>query len=342
MAQRTLIKFTEAGLYCPQADVFIDPWKPKASYWSVITHAHADHARTGSGYYLAHHESGPILRHRLGADINLETIAYNQPVYHHGVKISLHPAGHILGSAQVRLEYQGEVWVISGDYKLENDQISTAFEAVPCHAFVTESTFALPVYKWKDQQELYRNMNAWWAINKSEGKNSIIFGYSLGKAQRIISQLDPGIGTIYVHGAIDNINALYREAGVALPPTKSATTEYEKNTTGNIIVAPPSALGTWINKFRPFETAIASGWMRIRGIRRRRAVDQGFILSDHADWPGLLQAIHATGAERVFVTHGYSYIFSRYLRELGLQAQPVETQFEGELDEIKENANNQD
>ena len=255
-----------------------------------------------------------------------------------GVNFSFHPAGHIVGSAQIRVEYKGEVWVASGDYKVEPDSISETFEPVLCHVFITESTFGLPVYKWQPQQVVFEEINTWWRNNQEKGRVSVIAGYALGKAQRIIRHLDTSIGRIFTHGAIENVNEVIRTQGYKLPPTTRVTQEMDKKAyQGNIVVATPSALASpWMRKFSPYSTAVASGWMGLRGARRRRSVDRGFVLSDHADWVGLNDSIQATGCERVFVTHGYTTIFSNWLKSIGLDAQPVSTEFEGELAEIGE------
>lgn len=330
-----LLSFTDSGIYCPKADVYIDPWKPVNK--ALITHGHADHSRWGNKHYLATKSAAPVIRQRLGK-ISLQEVAFNETISINGVQFSFHPAGHIVGSAQIRVSYKGEVWVASGDYKLEDDGISEPFESVRCHTFITESTFGLPIYKWKPQHETFADINAWWRQNQREGKVTILTGYALGKAQRIIQHLDDSIGKIYTHGAIENVNEIMREQGVDLKPTTRVTNEInKKDFIGNIVVATPSAIGSpWMKKFNPYSVGIASGWMALRGARRRRAVDRGFILSDHGDWSELNQAIDASGAERVFVTHGYSHIFSKYLREKGLQSHAVDTQYEGELSEVNE------
>jgi putative mRNA 3-end processing factor len=331
-----LVEFRKNGIYCSQADIYIDPWQPVEK--AVITHAHSDHARWGHKYYLSHIHSASVLKIRLGADINLQTIPYHEPVHLNGVKLTLHPAGHIYGSAQVRLEYKGEVWVISGDYKTENDYISAPFEPVPCHVFISESTFGLPIYKWKPQHEVFTEINSWWRQNQEQGQTSVIFGYSLGKAQRIIKNIDHSIGPVFVHGAIYNCNEALIKDGALLPSLDKAGIENEKNIYNkSLIIAPPSALGSpWMKKFYPYRTAITSGWMNLRGAKRRRAIDRGFILSDHADWPALLSVIESVGAEKIYVTHGYTASFSRYLKEKGYWSAEVQTQFEGELSEIQE------
>ncbi|PPS60594.1 ligase-associated DNA damage response exonuclease [Pseudomonas sp. BRM28] len=321
------------GLYCPPGDFYIDPWRPVER--AVITHGHGDHARNGNRHYLTASPGAGILRSRLGADINLQTLDYGQRLDHGGVTLSLHPAGHVLGSAQVRLEYRGEVWVASGDYKVEPDGTCAPFEPVRCHTFITESTFGLPIYRWEPQQQIFDQINAWWRENITLGKASVLFCYSFGKAQRILHGLDPSLGPILVHGAVEPLNRVYREAGVALPATLHASEmdKHDPRMRQALILAPPSAAGSsWMRRFGDYSDAFASGWMRLRGTRRRRGVDRGFVLSDHADWPGLLWAIEQTGAQRVMVTHGSVAVLVRYLCERGLDAQAFVTEY-GDEDE---------
>jgi putative mRNA 3-end processing factor len=331
-----LITVTPQGLYCPLGDFFIDPWRPVAR--AVITHGHSDHARYGSQRYLCQTDCAPILRKRLG-DVAIEPLDYGARIDVNGVTVSLHPAGHVLGSAQVRIEYKGEVWVASGDYKTEPDGVSAPFEPVRCHAFITESTFGLPIYRWRPQREIMSEIDDWWRENARAGRASVIFAYGLGKAQRIIGNVDAAIGPIICHGAIEPINAIYRAQGVALPETKAISDFPDKAAlSAALVIAPPSAAGSsWLRRFGDHSDAFASGWMQIRGNRRRRGVDQGFALSDHADWPGLLDAIHATGAERVYATHGAVGALTRYLRETGLDARALQTEY-GE-EEVESGAN---
>jgi putative mRNA 3-end processing factor len=246
-----------------------------------------------------------------------------------GVKVSLHPAGHIIGSSQVRLEYNGEVWVVSGDYKLQDDGISGRFEHITCNVFITESTFGLPIYKWKKQDEIYTNIQNWITKNKSEGTTSILIAYSLGKAQRLLQPLAEVTDIIYVHGAIYNMHQALVEAGWQLPVVERITPETSKDKLkGAVVIAPPSADGSaWMRRFTPYEVGVCSGWMQVRGNVRRRNADAGFVLSDHADWEGLLTAIKATGAEKVFVTHGFQSVLSRYLNEQGIEAAEVKTEY---------------
>ncbi len=332
-----LIVSTDRGLYCAAGDFHIDPWRPVAR--AIITHAHADHARFGSDVYVCHSDTAPILRKRFG-DVAIETAAYGEVLTRDGVEVSLHPAGHVLGSAQVRVAHCGEVWVASGDFKLENDGVSAPFEPQRCHAFITESTFGLPIYRWRPQAEVLASLEAWWRENAAQGRASVLFAYALGKAQRALAHLDASIGPIVCHGAIEAINALTREAGVALPPTRlAAEVEDKAEFRRALILAPPSAAGSpWLNRFGDYSDALASGWMQVRGNRRRRGLDRGFVLSDHADWPGLLSAIETTGAERVFATHGSVGPLTRYLRDSGFDARALETAYGDEDDAAAEGA----
>lgn len=337
MAQQLLV-LNQNGLYCAAGDFYIDPWLPVER--AVITHAHNDHARSGNRHYLTAAPGLEVLRARMGPEASIQIIAYGERMTIDDISISLHPAGHILGSAQVRIEHGGEVWVVTGDYKIERDASCAPFEPVRCHTLLTESTFGLPVYRWPNQQSVFTAMRAWWRANQEAGKASVLFAYSLGKAQRAILGVagggpDAAIGPIYTHGAVEKLNAAYRASGIDLPPTNYANAELKRaDWQGALIVAPPSAQGTpWLRKFGAVSTAFASGWMQVRGARRRRAIDRGFVLSDHADWPGLLSAIDASGAEHIWVTHGYSSALARWLQEHGLDAHAVQTHFEGERDD---------
>lgn len=336
MSRKNLLEINDCGIYCPQADVYIDPWKPVKR--ALITHAHGDHARRGNEFYMAQRQSEQVMRLRLGEDIKLQTVAYGEEVLINGVRISFHPAGHITGSAQIRLEWEGEIWVASGDYKTEADSTCAPFEPVRCHTFITESTFGLPIYNWRPQQEIFAEANAWLKENKEQGYASLLCGYSLGKAQRILANMDPAIGPILLHGAVFNVCEALKKDGLQLPPYSRLTSDTPKaQIQGSLVVAPPSALNTsWMRKLKPVRTAIASGWMNLRGAKRRRAVDRGFVLSDHADWTGLNEAIRQTGAEQVLVTHGYTAPFSRWLQTQGYDAREVQTLYTGELGELNE------
>ena len=329
----TLLRLAERGLYCEAGDFYIDPWLPVER--AVITHGHGDHARWGSERYLSSREGEAVLRTRLGASATVRAVDWGEPIDVNGVRVSLHPAGHILGSAQVRVEYRGEVWVASGDYKMEPDPTCTPFELVRCHTFITECTFGLPIYRWSPDPEVFAAIRAWWRQNLEHGRASVIFGYALGKAQRLLAGLaDADIGPVYTHGAVERLNRDYRRAGVRLAETQYASAMPRGHSfAGSLIVAPPSAAGsTWMRRFGTISTAFASGWMRVRGARRRRAVDRGFVLSDHVDWPSILSAVEATGAERVWATHGTREPLVRWLTERGIEAKVVASQWKGEED----------
>lgn len=326
-----LINFTDKGLYCPHGKFYIDPWRPVEK--ALITHAHSDHARWGNRYYLCHHRTTPLLQLRLGPN-NYQSVEWNEPIYVNGVKVSFHPAGHMIGSSQIRIEYNGEVWVVSGDYKIENDGLSGQFEPIKCHTFITESTFGLPIYHWKPQAEIYQNIKDWIIQNCTDEKTSVLIAYSLGKAQRLLQPASETGRKIFLHGAIWNAHQALLKAGWQLPKVQYATFDAPKDAyKGHIVIAPSSAESSpWIKRFTPYSVGICSGWMQVRGNVRRKNADAGFALSDHADWNGLLGAIKATGAQKVFVTHGFQAAFSRYLNEIGIEAAEVKTEFGGEED----------
>jgi len=321
-----LLVFNDKGIYCKKADVYLDPWKPVKK--AIISHGHADHSRWGHQQYIMHYNTIPIAKHRLG-DIHVSGVEYGESFSINGVKFSLHPAGHVIGSAMIRVEYQGEVWVFSGDYKDEADGVAEPFQPVKCNTFITECTFGLPAFKWKPQDKVMQEINQWWRKNREDGRTSVLFVYALGKAQRVMKYLDTSIGDIYTHGAIENLTEVLRPM-IDLPKTTKITRDTKKaELKGNMVLAPPSAHGTtWIKKMLPYVTASASGWMTFRGTRRRRAIDQGFVLSDHCDWDGLLYSIKESQCERVICTHGYSDIFSRYLTDIGFDGRTAETQYE--------------
>jgi putative mRNA 3-end processing factor len=334
-----LIEFSDCGLYCRAGGFYIDPWKPVDR--AIITHAHSDHARWGSRYYLCHHDTLPLLKLRLGPN-QYQSVGWNEAVYINGVRISLHPAGHIIGSSQIRVEYNSEIWVISGDYKVENDGLSGEFESVKCQNFITESTFGLPIYNWKPQPEIFLDIKNWIQKNQAEGKSSVLIAYSLGKSQRILSPVAEVTDKILLHGAVYNVHMALVNAGWKLPGVQRVTFETPKELLkGNVVIAPSGAEGSpWIKKFAPYEVGICSGWMQVRGNARRKNADAGFALSDHADWKGLLEAVKATEAEKVYATHGFQSAFSRYLNENGIEAAEVKTEYGGEEEEtVIEEAN---
>ncbi len=327
----------DSGFHCAAGDFYIDPWKPVPR--AVVTHAHADHYVWGCGSYLVAREGEAVFRARLGPDARIETLPYGEPTTLNGVKVSFHPAGHILGSAQIRVEYGGEVWVISGDYKTEPDRTCAPFELVRCHHFITEATFGLPIYHWKRQSEVFDDINRWWRANADEGRASLIYCYALGKAQRVQANVDASIGRILTHGSVERINRAYRDGGIDLPDTIYAMAADKADLKRALVIAPLSARGTtYTRRFGEHSSGYTSGWMRIRGARRRQAVDRGFVLSDHADWDGLLSTIAATGAAHVGVTHGYTAVLSRRLRELGVDAYAIDTRYAGENNDASETA----
>ena len=333
-----LIEPTPAGLHCAAGGFHIDPWAPVAR--AVITHAHGDHLRPGSAAYLSAAASRSLIVQRLGAGAPLTTVAYGEALDMNGVRVSLHPAGHILGSAQVRVEHRGEVWVASGDYKRAPDPTCEPFVPLRCHAFITEATFALPIFRWEAPARDVQEIRTWWDEMRAAGRAAVLFGYALGKAQRILAELTGYTDRpVYVHGALLELIDAYRAAGVRMIDTRRATEEARgRSFAGELVVAPLSARGsTWMRRFGDHSAAFMSGWMRIRGARRRRGYDRGFALSDHADWDALLETVAETGAERVFVTHGYTEQLTRFLRERGLDAHAWRTQYEGEPEHEPEN-----
>jgi putative mRNA 3-end processing factor len=329
----TLLALAERGLYCEAGDFYIDPWHPVDR--AVITHAHGDHARWGAGQYLCSREGEGVLRTRLGPAATIVATEWGEPTIINGVRVTLHPAGHILGAAQICVEHHGEVWVVSGDYKTTPDTTCTPFELVRCHTFITESTFGLPIYQWAPESAVLDEIRAWWRANRDRGRASVLLAYALGKAQRLLAGLaDDDIGPIYTHGAVERLNRDYRVAGIRLARTEYAGAMPRGHSfAGSLIIAPPSAAGsTWMRRFGDLSTGFVSGWMRVRGVRRRRSVDRGFALSDHVDWPSLLAVVGATGAERVWVTHGTREPLVRLLSERGLDARAIASHWKGEED----------
>ncbi len=327
-----LVKFTNKGIYCIPGRFYLDPWLPVD--YAIISHGHADHARIGNKYYLCQTDSKAILKHRLGADIHVESLNYDETKLVNGVQVSFHPAGHVIGSAQIRLEYKGFVVVFTGDYKVKNDYLTVPYEPVKCHEFITESTFGLPIYNWLSEAQLQKQMHDWVLKNQSHNRTSVFLGYSLGKAQRIMKLME-GVDKMYVHSAIHNLNNAIESSGIRLPQTELLTYDFKKEDLQNkIIIMPPGLLGSKLLKKIPnAATAICSGWMQIRGNRRWQAVDAGFAVSDHADWNGLLTAVKASEAEKVYVTHGSQATFSKYLNEIGIPSAEVKTEYGAEEDD---------
>ena len=334
-----LLELRPEGLYCAAGHFYVDPWRPVPR--AVITHGHSDHARAGNGEYHTSVAGLPILEWRLGAQ-DYRAHAYGEAFDLGAARVSLHPAGHVLGSAQVRVEVAGRTWVVSGDYKREADPTCAPFEPVPCDVFITEATFALPVYRWAPTPEVIAGVIDWWASCREQGEVAVLFCYSLGKAQRILAEIAaqlPASGDwpIFVHGAMVAGTAIYARAGISLYPVEPVATDAAQAKTarrdwsGGLVLAPPSAAGSpWMRRFGRTSTAFASGWMRIRGNRRRRGHDRGFVLSDHADWPGLLRSIDESGAARILATHGNTEALVRHLREQGRDAAALRMPFGAE------------
>ncbi|MFZ9282413.1 MAG: ligase-associated DNA damage response exonuclease [Prochlorococcaceae cyanobacterium] len=335
-----LLELTPQGLYCRAAQAWIDPWRPVPR--ALITHAHADHARPGCAEYWATGASEGILRQRLGAGINLIPVDYGQLHRIAGARVSFHSAGHVLGSAQIRLEAGGESWLVSGDYKRCADPSCAPFEPVQADVFITEATFGLPIYRWQSGAAVAREIVSWWQA--APERPSLLFCYAFGKAQRVLAELAAlGVGAsgnpgapgheILLHGAVEALMAPYREAGVQLPPTRAVSSlERKADLAGRLVIAPPAAhRSVWMKRFKAPQTAFVSGWMAVRGARRRRGYERGFVLSDHADWDGLLTSVRESGARQVYVTHGNSDGLARYLREVeGIAAEPLDGAFAAE------------
>jgi putative mRNA 3-end processing factor len=324
------LEMSPAGLFCPAGGFHIDPWRPVPS--AVITHAHADHARSGCGKYLCLSTGKRVLRERVGAAAEIATLRPGEAIHIGGVKLKLVPSGHILGAAQICINHRGVRWVVTGDYKLEADPTCAAFETAEADVLITESTFGLPIYRWGDPQDTADAINTWWRASRDAGRTCVLFAYALGKAQRLAAMLDPSIGPIYAHGAVMKMVRAYRDSGVRLPAIDQLAPATRRAGGGrSMVIAPPSAAGSrWLRTFGETNVAMASGWMAIRGVRRRRGFDRGFVLSDHADFPGLVQAVEASGARRVYVTHGSATSFARFLCERGIHATELATRFTGE------------
>jgi putative mRNA 3-end processing factor len=328
VSSQPLITLTPRGLYCTVGDFYIDPCQPVPR--AVITHAHGDHAQIGSARYLSAAPGLGVLKYRLGPDANVEGVPYGEPRILGGARVSLHPAGHILGSSQIRVEVDGEVWVISGDYKRGEDPTCAPFEVVPCHTFITEATFAAPIYRWEGGPAIARQILSWWRDRAVAGQTALLFCYALGKAQRLLAELArlPDVPTepVLLHGAMVALTHLYRDAGVTMLPTERFQDEARAPLAGRLVLAPPSAYRSpWMRRFKSFETGFASGWMRVRGAQRQRGHDRGFALSDHADWGELVRTVHETGAKHVLATHGRADLLVRHLKEQGVDAQILAT-----------------
>ncbi len=325
-----LLQLRPEGLFCPAGAFWIDPWKPVPT--AVVTHAHADHARSGMGQYFAAKEGHAVLAARIGADADIQMLEYGETRQFGPVTLSLHPAGHIRGSAQVRVEHDGRVWVVTGDFKRQADPTCSPFEIVPCQTLITEATFAYPVYRWPATGAIAAEVIQWWQECRAEGSTAVLFCYALGKAQRLLAELALQTDEeALLHGAMVGLTELYRADGVPMLPTQPLGERKGESLAGRLVLAPPSAAGSpWMRRFPRAQTAFASGWMQVRGHRRRRGYDRGFVLSDHADWHDLVRTVLDSGATRVLATHGQQEVLARHLRELGIQAETLQTQFGGD------------
>ena len=313
-----MIADSAQGLFCADGAFHLDPAGPVER--AVLTHAHGDHARAGSASYLCTPQTAALIRRRVG-DAPIETLPYGERRRIGGVTVSFHPAGHMLGSAQVRVEGAQGVWVLSGDYQREPNPTCAPFEPLRCDVFITEATYALPLFRWDEPAGVAKEILSWWQGN--QGKASLLFCYAFGKAQRLLAELARLTDRpAFAHGAVEAVNENYRAAGVHLLPTR--VIGEEKKFAGELVLAPVTARGSpWMKRFRSFESGFASGLLRIRGTRRRRGFDRGFVISDHADWPSLLSTIRETGAARVLATHGHCEALVRFLRESGVDAAPI-------------------
>ncbi|TGM53424.1 ligase-associated DNA damage response exonuclease [Leptospira adleri] len=332
-----MIVLTPAGLYIPQADVYVDPWKgvPRA----ILTHAHSDHTRKGSAHYLCAESGFHLTQERLGKKARIETLPYGRAVYSNGVRISLHSAGHILGSSQVRIEYKGKVTVISGDYKTVPDPTCEPFEILKCDTFLSEATFAKPYYIWENPTFVFQNILNFILENQELDSISLLYGYSLGKAQRILKGLsnvaeERAIGLdFFAHDSILSMNQRYEESGIVLPKTKPLDQWIPNSKNLFVFLAPPSS-PIPNPDFKKIRSAFCSGWMQLSKNRKAGSFSKGFTLSDHADWNELIQTISFTEAEEVLLTHGDTNDIVRYLREKGKNAKTLKTKFHSEESEF--------
>jgi putative mRNA 3-end processing factor len=306
-------------LFCAGGAFHVDPAGPVER--AVVTHAHGDHARPGSRSYLCTPDTAALIRRRIGSEATIQELPYGTPLRIGDVTVSFHPAGHMLGSAQLRISSSDGVWVVSGDYKREADPTCAPFEPVRCDTFVTESTYALPLFRWDSPQSVAREILDYWL--SAPGNASLVFCYAFGKAQRILGELASLTDRpIYVHGAVEAVAEIYRQRGVSL--AKTIPVADQRGLAGELILAPLTARGTpWMKRFKSPQQAFVSGLLRIRGTRRRRGFDRGFVLSDHADWPGVLRTIRETGASEVRALHGSRDALIHWLRDQGMNAAPI-------------------
>ncbi|MFT0861719.1 ligase-associated DNA damage response exonuclease [Ancylobacter sp. G4_0304] len=319
-----LLHPTPKGLYCPPGDFFIDPVRPVAR--ALITHGHSDHARAGHGAVLATRETLDIMAIRYGEDFagTTQAASYGARIEMNGVGITFHPAGHILGSAQIALDWQGLTIVASGDYKPGADPTCAPFAPVRCEVFISEATFGLPVFRHPPAMAETAKLMASLALFPERAH--LVGAYSLGKAQRVIALLRAAghERPILLHGAAERLTAYYAAQGIPLGPVRLAREAKPAEMAGAVVIAPPSALGdVWSRRFPDPVTAFASGWMRIRARARQYGVELPLIISDHADWNELQAAILATGCSELWVTHGQEDALVHWAGLAGLRAQPL-------------------
>ncbi len=320
-----LLQMTPKGIYCQIADVYLDPHSKV--HRAILSHGHGDHIRHGCKFYLCTESALPVIKFRLyNTESVFQGVKYGETININGVNFSFHPAGHIIGSAQIRVEYRGEVWLYTGDFKIEDDGLAETFEPVRSHHLIMETTFGLPIFKWKKQESVYREINQWWANNKKNGVTSVISAYALGKAQRLIHGLDTSIGPVICHASVQNIHQIIRSQGIYLPPTHSANKSTDRKLlNGALVIAPPPICeGSWLNRFSPFEVASVSGWMTLQERRIKGKHHRTFVLSDHADWDGLNEIVTLSGAENIYTTHGYVDQFAQHLNRRGYPAKVLE------------------
>ncbi|MGH8150849.1 MAG: ligase-associated DNA damage response exonuclease, partial [Steroidobacteraceae bacterium] len=305
MDSQPIVIATPHGLYCPAGDFHVDPGR--AVETAVITHGHGDHLRRGHRRYILARPGLGIAHARLPGRPDILPLGYGERIALGRATVSLHPAGHILGSAQVRIEVDGCVWVISGDYKREPDPTCAPFEPIRCDVFVSEATFALPGYRWPPTAAVIGEISSWWRANRDRGIASVLYCYALGKAQRVLAELaavspDP----VHVHASMSELITVYRDAGVRMVPTIPAAAKQPAHYRGALVLAPPSAArSAWIQRVGEHSSGFVSGWMQGHG-GQARGYDRGFVLSDHADWPGLVATCLETRARQILLMHGHS------------------------------------
>lgn len=323
-----LLRETERGLWCEPGGFFIDPMRPAER--ALVTHGHADHARAGHDRVLATPETLAIMAARYGEAFTPDPVpvAYGERLKIGEVDVSFHPAGHVLGSAQVRLEWKGLVIGVSGDYKRRRDPTCAPFEVFPAHVYVTEATFALPVFRHPDDGEEIAKLLT--SLQQNPDRTHLVGAYALGKAQRLICLLREGgyDAPIHIHGAMEQLCALYEDHGVDLGPLAKATLKDGEGTkqdfAGKIVIGPPSSFQTaWARRFSDPVISFASGWMQVRARARQRGVELPLILSDHADWDELTQTIRDIDPEEVWITHGRDDALARWAELEGYKARPL-------------------